>query len=414
MRFWEGIKLALTQVWTHKLKSFFSLVGVIIGITFLIAVITIVEGMNRYVREDFAGSIFGVNTFTVVRRSQVSTGPQSAERRRREARNPDLVLHDVEVVRAAAPNAKYFAYMADRFLNEVRSAGESRRNVRLIGGSEDYQAIQGWKVESGRGLTSLDERRAVKVAVIGSAIAERLFPTTSPLDKPIRFRGRQFTIVGVFEKQGGFIGNIRDASVLIPFSTYNQTMARRREEVEEILVKVNRAVEMEPTIAEVEGALRAARQLRPGDDNNFWVQTSNDLLSAWNTINRILMTAIPGLVSVSLVVGGIVIMNIMLLSVTDRTREIGLRKSLGARRRDILFQFLTEASTLSILGALIGILVGLGLARAVEALTPLPASVSGISLVLGLALGLIVGVGSGMYPAYRAARLDPIEALRYE
>ena len=124
MRFWEGIRLALTQVWTHKLKSFFSLVGVIIGITFLIAVITIVEGMNRYVREDFAGSIFGVNTFTVVRRSQVNTGAQSEERRRREARNPDLVLHDVEVVRAAAPDAKHFAYMADRFLSEVRSGGD--------------------------------------------------------------------------------------------------------------------------------------------------------------------------------------------------------------------------------------------------------------------------------------------------
>ncbi|MGH7540769.1 MAG: ABC transporter permease [Gemmatimonadota bacterium] len=414
MRFWEGIRIALQQLRAHKLKSFFSLVGVIIGITFLIAVITIVEGMNRYVRDDFAGSLFGVNTFTVVRRSQFSSGPTDDAQRRRQARNPELVLHDVEVVRAAVPDAKYFAYSADRGFSEVRHGQRSRRNIRLIGGSEQYEAIQGWKVEQGRGLTPLDERRALKVAVIGSEIAEKLFPTTSPLDKRIRVGGQRFTVVGVFEKQGGFIGNIRDASILIPFSTYLQALATRREQVEEIHVKVERADQMEAAIATVEGALRADRQLRPSEENTFWIQTSSDLLSAWNTINNILLAAIPGLVSVSLVVGGIVIMNIMLLSVTDRTREIGLRKSLGARRSDILFQFLTEASTLSIVGAALGILAGLGLARVVEAVTPLPASVSPLSLGLGLALGLLVGVSSGFYPAYRASKLDPIESLRYE
>ena len=414
MKFWEGILLSLQQIRAHKLKSFFSLIGVIIGITFLIAVITIVEGMNRYVQEDFAGSIFGVNTFTVVRRSQVSTGPQSEERRRRQARNPELTLHDVEVVRRAWPAALHFAYSADRGISEVRHGQNSRKNVRVIGGSEEYQAIQGWKVEYGRGLTPLDEQRGLRVAVIGTEIAERLFPTTSPLDKNIRLGGERFTVVGVFEKQGGMLGNIRDASILLPFSTYDQTMPRRRQGVEEIHVKVAQAEDMEPAMAEVEGAMRRDRQLRPGQENNFWLQTSSDLLSAWETINRILMTAIPGLVAVSLVVGGIVIMNIMLLSVTDRTKEIGLRKALGAKRRDILFQFLTEASTLSVVGAAIGIMVGLGLAKVVEAVTPMPASVSGSSLVIALALGLIVGISSGLYPANRASRLDPIEALRWE
>jgi len=414
MRFWEGIRLAFQQIWAQKLKSFFSLVGVIIGITFLIAVITIVEGMNTYVREDFAGSLFGVNTFTVVRRTQIQTGRLDRAERRRQARNPDLTMHDVEIVRAAAAGAKFFAYSADRGFPEVRYGQEHRRNVRVIGGSEEYETVQGWKVEDGRGLTAIDEQRALKIAVIGSEIAEKLFPTTSPLDKRIRVGGQRFRVVGVLEKQGGFVGNVRDASILIPFSTFDATVSRRRQGVEEIHVKVAEEAQMQPTIEEVEGALRSDRRLRPSQENNFHIQTSNDLLSAWNTINTILLAAIPGLVSVSLVVGGIVIMNIMLLSVSDRTREIGLRKSLGAKRRDILFQFLTEASTLSIVGAFLGIATGLGLAKLVERFSPLPATISMPWLILALAMGLTVGVTSGIYPAYRASKLDPIEALRSE
>ncbi|MFV1986586.1 MAG: ABC transporter permease [Gemmatimonadota bacterium] len=414
MRFWEGIRLALQQIWAQKLKSFFSLVGVIIGITFLIAVITIVEGMNTYVREDFAGSLFGVNTFTVVRRPQIRTGRIDEAERRRQARNPDLLLKDVEVVRAGAPGAIQIAYSMDRSFAEARYGSNSRRNIRVIGGSEDYQLIQGWKVEQGRGLTAIDEQRGLKVAVIGSQIAERLFPTASPLDKRVRVGGQRFRVIGVFEKQGGFIGNVRDASILVPFSTFNATLSRRRNGVDQISVKVATEDEMEPTMTSVEGALRRARGLRPTEENNFHLQTSNDLLSAWNTINTILLAAIPGLVSISLVVGGIVIMNIMLLSVSDRTREIGLRKSLGAKRRDILFQFLTEASTLSVLGSFIGIGIGLGLAELVDRFSPLPATISVPWLILALVMGVGVGVTSGIYPAYRASKLDPIEALRSE
>ena len=414
MQFWEGVLLSLKQVWAQKLKSFFALLGIIIGITFLIAVITIVEGMNRYVREDFAGSLFGVNTFSVVRRPTMETGRIDEAERRRWRSNPELRMEDVEVVRNAAPEARHFAYYAQTGVSSVRFGQLERRNVRVVGASPEYEAVQGWAVEDGRGLTPIDDRQALSVTVIGAQIAERLFPTTSPIGKRVRAGGYGFRVVGVLERQGGFTGNVRDATILVPFETFQRTLSQRRLEVDGITVKMNRAEELAPAMAEVEGALRTERRLRPSQPNNFGVETSGDLLQAWETINRILLTALPGLVGISLVVGGIVIMNIMLLSVTDRTREIGLRKSLGARRRDILFQFLTEASMLSITGAALGIGAGFGLAFIVERVSILPAAVSVPAMVISLVLGLGVGIASGLYPAYRAARLDPIEALRFE
>lgn len=414
MEILEGIWIALQQIWAHKLKSAFTLIGVIIGITFLIAVITVVEGVNRYVQEDFAGSIFGVNTFTVVRRSQVSTGAESEELRRRQARNPYLTLHDVDVVREAVPDAWRLSHSSDAYMPQVTFQERRRRNIRLIGGSEGYETMQGWEIDRGRGLSRLDERRALKVAVIGAEIAERLFPDVSPLGKRIRVGAQRLEVVGVWEKQGGLLGSIRDAAVLVPFSTYRQSFSRDRNTVEEIQVKMRSPQAMEAAMGEVEAALRRDRKLRPGEENNFWLQTSSDLLDAWQKINRILFAALPGLVSVSLVVGGIVIMNIMLLSVAGRIREIGVRKALGARRRDILLQFLAESSTLSVIGAAVGVFLGIGLGKGVELLTPLPASVPPWAIGVSLTLGLVVGIGSGLYPAYRAARQDPIVALRYE
>jgi len=407
----EGIVLALQQVWAHKLKSAFTLLGVVIGVTFLIAVITVVEGMNRYVQDDLAGSIFGVNTVTLVRRNRITTGPESEEARRRAARNPQLTIHDVEIVRAAVPEAWLLSFYQDRGLPEVRRNELRRRNVRLIGGSPDHAELQGMPIDSGRGLTELDERRGLRNAVIGADLVERLFPNESPLDKEIRLGPHTFKVVGTFERQGGMFGSIRDAAILIPFATFRQNFSRSKNEVDAISVKMQSGEQLEAITIAMEAALRSDRALRPGEENTFHFETSEELLGTWRKISAILFAAIPALVGVSLVVGGIVIMNIMLLSVAGRVREIGIRKAIGARRQDILIQFLAEASTLSLLGAAIGILLGVGLGAVVDKLSPLPAAVPMWAIVVALIVGLFVGVASGIYPAWKAANQDPIVAL---
>ncbi|MDH3297822.1 MAG: ABC transporter permease [Gemmatimonadota bacterium] len=410
----EGVVLALQQVWAHKLKSAFTLLGVVIGVTFLIAVITVVEGMNRYVQEDVAGTLAGVNTFTVVRRRRVVTGAESDEARRRQARNPELTLHDVEVVRRAVPEAWLMSFYEDRGLDEVRRGDERRTNVRLVGGSPDYAELQGWDVESGRGLTELDERRGLRNAVIGSAIVESLFPNESPLGKEVRLGAHRFVVVGTFEEQGGMLGNFRDAAILIPFATYRQGFSRSKNEVDAISIKMRTTEDFEAAKLATEAALRSDRKLRPGEENTFHFETSDDILGTWRSITRVLFAAIPSIVGVSLVVGGIVIMNIMLLSVAGRVKEIGVRKAIGARKQDILLQFLAEASTLSILGAAIGILLGIGLGFLVDRISPLPAAVPLWAIVVALLVGLVVGIASGIYPAWKAAMQDPIVALRSE
>jgi putative ABC transport system permease protein len=413
MSVFEALRVALTQLWAHKLKSLFSLIGVVIGITFLIAVITVVEGMNRgmnrYVQDDFAGSLFGVNTFSVVRRPTVQTGNRSAEEIRRLNRNPWPDLDDVEAVKKAVPDARYLSYRDARRMSEVWHGQRRRRNVRVIGGSEDYQDVQGWKIEEGRGLTPLDQQRGLKVAVIGPEIAEKLFPAGSPLGRQIRLEAHRYEVVGVFERKGGLLGN-----ALMPYETYNQTLSRKRDRVLEISIKTNNESELQVAMDAAEQALRVSRGLRPGEENNFYFQTSSGLLAAWETINNILLAAVPGLVSISLVVGGIVIMNIMLVSVTQRTREIGVRKAMGATQRDIMLQFLAESSFISLLGAVLGILLGMGLGKLVEQVSPLPASIPTWALATAIGLGLLVGLSSGIYPARRASRLNPIDALRYE
>ncbi|UCC49585.1 MAG: ABC transporter permease [Gemmatimonadota bacterium] len=414
MNVFDAVILALRQVWAQKLKSFFTLLGVIVGVMFLISVIAVVEGMNRYVEEDFASSIFGINTITIERVYSRRGGREDARTRRQRSRNPWIKTPDAGLLQESVPNIWYMAYNVDRFMPEVRSGGNKRKNVRLIGVTDQYLALQGWDVIEGRGLTRIDDTRAIRVAVIGDAIAKKLYPDDSPLEQDIRLGPFRYRVVGVLERQGGLIGNIRDASVVIPWGAYQADFSRRRDVVDQIQIRFRTSEAMVAGQEATEEILRARHRLRPGEENDFSIETASEVLDAWNAVKNVLLAAGPGLVAVALVVGGIVIMNIMLMSVLERTREIGVRKALGARRIDITRQFLAESATLSSVGAGVGMLIGIVLAKLVDVATPLPASVPLWSIVVGVTLGMFVGLVFGVYPAVRASRLDPIVALRYE
>jgi putative ABC transport system permease protein len=321
---------------------------------------------------------------------------------------------DAQVLAEQIPGIWYMAYSADRYMPEVRTGQQRRKNVRLIGVTDEYLALQGWDIASGRGLTRIDDIRGIRVAVIGDAIATKLFEDESPIGRDIRLGPFRYRVVGVLERQGGFIGIIRDAAIVIPWGAYEADFSRRRNVVEDIQIKFRTEEAMATGHAAAEEILRVRHQLRPAQENDFDIETASEVLDAWNAIKKVLLAAGPGLVAVALVVGGIVIMNIMLMSVLERTREIGVRKALGARRVDITRQFLAESATLATVGAAIGVMLGTGLAKIVDVAFPLPASVPFYAIVMGVALGMIVGLIFGVYPAIRASRLDPIVALRYE
>ena len=412
MPFAEAIRLALQVLWSQKMKSGFSLVGVFIGVTFLIAVVSIVEGMNSYMTDRFAGTFFGVNTFHL-RRFPQFTDDVPAEVRRQWRRRPRITEDDAEAVANRVVVPVTIAWQSTASAT-VQYRGRVATQIEITGASERYFDVKNFTVERGRVFTAQEVRAGLPVVVLGHELASRLFEDLDPVGREVRVRDTPYRVVGVVEPQGNLFGISLDKFAVAPYTSPVKRFTNPPGLVDAVMIKATTVPEMRAAMEQTEAVMRSRRGLRPSEDSDFALETSEGILDVWGKINRILLAALPGLVSISLVVGGIVIMNIMLMAVAERTREIGIRKALGARRRDIMRQFLVEAATLAVVGALIGIGTGIVLAQAVSSMTPLPASVAPWSILVGVLLGGGVGIGAGLYPASRAARLDPVEAMRHE
>jgi putative ABC transport system permease protein len=409
----EGVLLALRQIRAQKLKSFFAVLGVIIGVMFLITVVSVVEGMNRYMEEDFARTIYGLNTVTLSRTPEIQmSGNEDTWREYR--RRPRITFRDADAVRAGLTVPALVAVESYNSGRLISDQGIEVENVWLTGASADLFRIRDLEVERGRAFTAPEDRAGVPVVVLGHEAAEALFGTLDPLGRTVRINGRPFEVIGIMKRQGTLFGMSMDNRAFAPARSPIGRMVNPQGIVDRVLVKPMDARNMRQVQLEMEAVMRVRNRLRPADANNFAIETATESMSFWENIRRILMIAFPGLVSIALVVGGIVIMNIMLVSVTERTREIGIRKALGARRRDIHVQVLVESATLSMLGAMVGIAIGVILAQVVQAVSPLPAAIAPFWMAMAVLMGVGVGVIAGIYPAARAARLDPVVALRAE
>jgi len=414
MPVYEAVLLALQAVWSHKLRSFFTLLGIIVSVAFLIAVVAVIQGMNAYVRERLAGAIVGINAFQI-RRDPIQVGFIDDEAWKQIQRRPIIAPEDLPFIERAVPDAEAIALQSGwpTPMADVQWRNRTTGDVFVFGVTAPYVVVQDYAFAAGEALTDVDVLQRRYVAVLGYDVADKLFgDATAAVGRVIRVRGMPLVVKGVITRKGTVLGQSWDGFVMLPLTTFEAMYGRRQTMV--ISVKMPTADGVGPAMLRAEEAMRIAHRLRPREDDDFTVDTGEGLIAFWSKLTRVIFTVVPAVVVIGIVVGGIVIMNIMLMSVTERTREIGIRKALGASRGDIRRQFFAEALTLSVLGGIAGMLAGSALAGLVQAVSPLPARVTAWSIALALSLGASVGVVFGVYPAHRASRLDPIEALRQE
>ena len=410
----EAVRLALQQIRVQKLKSFFTVLGVLIGVMFLIAVISIVQGMSNYMEKDFAGKLIGSNTYSVRRIANLQMGDVTEDEWRAWMRRPRLYETDVRILRDALPPGTPTAIQSEDFLYAT-SPHARRRQVQAVATDGEYFQIKQYNLTSGRAFSQQEADLGSRVVVIGTEVAEHFFPDLDPVGRELKIGGVPYSIIGVIEKQGNVFGFSLDRLAIAPYRSPLSRLTNPRGDVDGLTVQAATRETLSELMEATRETLRARRKLGPSTPDNFAIETSESALAFFDSIKSKMIVFGAALPAIGVFVGAMVIMNIMLVAVAERTQEIGVRKALGARRRDIMSQFLVEAATLSVAGAALGIILGLAGAKALAMAFPfLPAGVAPWSIPFALALGAGVGIASGAYPASRASRLDPITALRQE
>ncbi len=399
---WEGVKIALGALWSNKLRAFLTLLGIIIGVTTVIGIFSLTQGLDKSFGNEI--SSLGSDVLYVQKFPWFSRPNQDEFRNRR-----DITMKEVRALKKSATLALAVSPSVGTS-RTVRRGNKSLEGVSING--TDEEKTSNTYPAYGRDLTAIDVTYRRNVCVIGSAVAENLFPGEDPLGKRLKIAGYPFTVVGVLEKQGDLFGMNQDQEIRIPIGVFFKLFGTRRSIT--IMVKVSDPTIIDDAKEEIRGILRSVRRLEPQEEDDFGINQMDMIMQMYKSLTGALHAAAIGVGAISLLVGGIGIMNIMLVSVTERTREIGIRKALGARKVNLLWQFLIESVTISAVGGLIGVGLGFALGGLVAAISPLPSTVSLWSVLLGIGFSSTVGIFFGLYPASKAARLNPIEALRYE
>jgi putative ABC transport system permease protein len=401
----ESAGIALRALQANKLRSALTLLGTIIGVGSVIFVLSVVEGLNQYVSQKLLSA--GSNVFWLDKFGDAMDEEAFEDAQKR----PDITIDDVDAIRL---QSRYGGTVVagGNAMAPVRVGNKVARNVSVNGRSAGYDVVEDYAIGEGRHLTELDDRRRRPVCVIGPEVADELHIEHEPVGQRIRVGDQTLEVVGVTQVKGKIMGVTQDRFVTVPMHTFSKYWQSRFSYF--AYVKSVDQASLALAVQEVRNVMRSRHHLPPGRPDDFGITTADTWMEIYRRITGGVFALTIGVAAISLLVGGIVIMNIMLVSVTERTREIGVRKALGARRRDILSQFLVEATTLSLAGGSIGVALGVGFALLVGVVSPLPTAVSIPSLFLGVGMACFVGVFFGSYPAWRASRLDPIEALRYE